>query len=112
MGFGRREGDDKPVRVTQKQKDEFKPILEDLVGTRAACILDEKGTILGRVPISEMENTIRGIENPSAIIFDGKVTGSMIYTAKSRGVKFLVGMEKEPGSSAATGICILEKKDL
>ena len=109
MGFGRRE-EEKPARVTPKQKEEFARILDDLVGTRAACVLDEKGNVLGRVPLSEIENTIKSMESPYAILFDGVVTGSMVYTAKNKGVKCLVGMEKEAG--AGSGICVMDRKDL
>ena len=108
MGFGRHE-DEKPVRLTAKQKEEFKLILEDLVGTRAACILDDKGNILGRVPVGEIESTIRSMESPYAVVFDGKITSSLAYAARSRGVKCLVGMEKESGLSS---IAALDRKEL
>lgn len=112
MGFGRRDEHEKPVRIGPKQKEEFRNILDELVGTRAACILDERGEILGRVPVSGIENTIKSMENPYAVVFDGKVSAPLAYTAKSRGVKCLVGMEKEASASAVSGICIMDRKDL
>ncbi len=108
MGFGRHEGE-KPVRLTSKQKEEFRKMLDDLVGTRAACILDEKGNMLGRVPVGEVENTIRSMDNANAVVFDGKVTNSIAYAARSRGIKCLVGMEKDASTS---GLCIMDRKDL
>jgi len=109
MGFGRRE-DEKPVRLTARQKEEFGRMLDELVGTRAACILDSEGNVMGRVPVGEIESTIRSMENANAVVFDGKVTHSLAYAARSRGVKVLAGMEKDAPSSS--GICILDRKDL
>jgi DNA primase len=110
MGFGsHRVEEEKPVRLTIKQKEEFGKILDELVGTRAACVLDEKGNMLGRVPVSEIENTIRSMENAHAVVFDGRVTNSIAYAAKSRGIKVLVGTEKE---ASTYGVAILDKKEL
>jgi DNA primase len=107
MGFGRRE-DEKPIRITPKQKEEFGKILDELVGTRAACILDDNGNVLGRVPVGEIENILKSMENPSAVVFDGKITSGLAYAAKSSGVKALVGMECE---ASVPGIHLLDKRD-
>ena len=95
--------------VSAKQKEEFKSMLDELLGTRAATILDEKSQVLGRVPISELENTIKTLDNPYAIVLDGKVDANLNFLARKKGVKFLVGTEKEP---LRTSICILDKNDL
>jgi DNA primase len=110
MGFGRH-GEEKsePVRITPKQREEYAAMLDELVGTRAACIVDEKGTVLGRVPATEIDGTLKSIENASAVVFDGKITASLAYAAKARGVKCLVGSEKDV--SSVGGIILLDKKD-
>ena len=83
------------VRLRPEQRDFFINALEDLVGTRAACIFDENGDLLGKVPTKELENTLKTIENPHTIIFDGKIDRKLAMLAKQKGVKFLVGMEKD-----------------
>lgn len=85
----------RPPHMTEEQKKKFKETLDDLVGTRAACIYDDKGDLLGKVPVPELERTLRTIENPHTIIFDGAINVGLNALAKTKGVKFLVGMEKE-----------------
>ncbi len=100
---------EKRARLTAKQKELFKKTLEELVGTRAACIFNEKNELLGKVPVSELMNTIKTIEDPYAIIFDGRIDFSLNSIAKIKGIKFLVGMEKENIRSPVT---LLDRKDL
>ncbi len=98
-----------PPRLRKEQKENFRKVLSDLVGTRAACIFDSKNQLLGKVPVSELFNTLRTIDNPYTIIFDGKVDQRLNGIAMEKGAKFLVGMEKENIHSPVT---ILSKKDL
>lgn len=109
--FGRR--DDRPrgprYSLGDKERELFKKTLEELVGTRAACIFNDKDELLGKVPVSELENTLRTIEEPHAVIFDGKVSFRLNEVAKRKGVKFLIGMEKEEFS---TPILVLSRRDL
>jgi DNA primase len=98
-----------PVKLNKKKKEMFRKVLEDLVGSRAACIFDEKDDLLGKVPVQELEHTLRTTENPHTIIFDGRVDASLNDVAKRKGVKFLIGMEKE---SIRSPVTILDKKDL
>jgi DNA primase len=96
-------------RIGKEQRDTFRKVLSDLVGTRAACIFDSKNQLLGKVPVSELFNTLRTIENPHTIIFDGKVDQKLNGIAMDKDVKFLVGMEKEDIQSP---VATLSKKDL
>lgn len=104
-----RQGPREEPKVTKKQKDDFKKILDELVGTRAACILDDKGSVLGRVPAGEVANTIKSTEGASAVVLDGTADGSLAYAVRAAGVKYLVGTEK---GKPLDGLCILEKKEL
>ncbi len=96
-------------RISKTQKDNFKKVLSDLVGTRAACIFDSKNQLLGKVPVSELVNTLRTIDSPHTIIFDGTVDQKLNGVAMDKGTKFLVGMEKEDIHSPVAILC---KKDL
>ncbi|RLI96818.1 MAG: DNA primase, partial [Candidatus Aenigmatarchaeota archaeon] len=113
--YGRRDSrrsssrDERPPRATVKQKESFKKTLDSLVGTRAACILDENGEVLGKVPVTELESTVKTLDNPHAIVLDGKVDSNLNYVAKKKGVKYLVGTDKE---EIRTSVCIMDKNDL
>ena len=45
--------------ISEDEKKKFKSLLEDLIGTKGAYILDEKLSVLGKVPISELSTTIK-----------------------------------------------------
>ena len=92
------------------QKDLFKRTLEELVGTRAACIFNDKNELLGKVPVSELENVIRTIDDPYCIVFDGKVDYKMDFIAKKKNtIKYLIGMDKD---RILSPINILSREDL
>jgi DNA primase len=99
----------KPPRLSKDQRERFKNILSDLVGSRAACVFDSKNQLLGKVPVSELINTLRTIDNPHTIIFDGKVDQKLNSIAVDKGAKFLVGMEKEDLKSP---VSLVSKDDL
>ncbi|MCD6496106.1 MAG: DNA primase [Candidatus Aenigmarchaeota archaeon] len=96
-------------RLRKDQKEKFRKILSELVGSRAACIYDSKNQLLGKVPVSELINTLRTIDNPNTIVFDGKVDQKINGIAVEKGVKCLVGMEKEEIHSPVN---IVSKNDL
>ncbi len=97
------------ISITEDQKKIFKKTLEELIGTRAACIFDSTFNLLGKVPVKELINTLKTVENPYAVIFDGRVDYKLESIAKRKDIKFLVGMEKE---SIRSSIGILSKEDL
>jgi len=110
---GRRERPDrrsKSIQLDDVHRTMFSETLDDLVGTRAACIYDERGDLLGKVPVAELERTLRTIEDPHTIIFDGVVDVALNALAKSKGVKFLVGMERE--GRLYGSVKIITKEDL
>ena len=85
----------KKVGVTDEDKNVYREILEDLIGTRAACVLDENLEILGKVPVAELRSTIRNMENVFAVVFDGDIDQDLLDTAEKTKVSCLVGMEKK-----------------
>lgn len=82
--------DEKEIDVKKKQF--FSSLLDDLIGTRAAYLVDKKLQILGKVPLSEITNIIGDFPNVHAIVFDGKVNQSLVDVAQQRGVEYLIGM--------------------
>ncbi|MDP7180368.1 MAG: DNA primase DnaG [Candidatus Woesearchaeota archaeon] len=72
----------------------FKGMLEDLIGTRGAHILDDKLNILGKVPISELQTTMKSLSNNVyAIVFDGVIDRDLVRIAEKASVDYLVAMD-------------------
>ncbi|PIN79733.1 hypothetical protein COV16_02655, partial [Candidatus Woesearchaeota archaeon CG10_big_fil_rev_8_21_14_0_10_34_8] len=63
-----------PASISAEEKKSFGTMLEDLIGTRGAYILDAELNILGKVPSSELAATIKSLDNVHAVVFDGMVT--------------------------------------
>jgi DNA primase len=84
------------VVVNPEQKQKFKEMLENLIGTRGAQVLDQKLNTLGKVPISELATTIKSLNNTAfAVVFDGIVDSELAKAAESVNVKYLVGMDSK-----------------
>jgi len=84
----------KKINLTVEQKKTFKDMLENLIGTRGAQVLDQNLKTLGKVPITELQATIKSLNNTAyAVVFDGIVDREIAKTAESVNVKLLVGMD-------------------
>lgn len=80
------------VRVDNDKIGAFKSVLEDLIGTRAACFLDENNDILGRVPVKEMFSAMRELK-ADTLIFDGDIDQKLVNQCLHNGIKYIVGMK-------------------
>ena len=81
------------MNISKDDKDNFKKMLDDLMGTRGAYILDEDSNILGKVPTSELEVTMRSLgSGVYAVIFDGMITRDIVSAAERSNVKHVIGM--------------------
>ncbi len=98
-------------RISLEQKTNFKKMLDDLIGTRGAYLLDESLTILGKVPITELGSTMRNLGSVFAIIFDGEVNTEIVQTAERSSVRYLIGMNSEVNANNSR-VEILTNKDL
>ena len=83
------------VQISNEEKNAFKSMLEDLIGTRGAEMLDSKLTVLGKVPISEVQTTLKSMHNVHAVVFDGSIEREIVKTAEESNVKFLIGMDSK-----------------
>ncbi len=90
---------DNRVKVNDKEKGMFRDMLNDLIGTRGAYILDYNGNILGKVPVTELNGTVRNLSNVYAIVFDGFVDRDLLQVAERSDIKYLVGMDSKVGSN-------------
>jgi DNA primase len=102
----------KKAAITQEEKKSFSSMLEDLIGTRGAYILDNKLNILGKVPISELITTLKSLSSGVyAIVFDGIIDKNLVNIAEKSNVKYLVAMDTRIRPSS-TKINILTSNDL
>ncbi|MBW2993571.1 toprim domain-containing protein, partial [Candidatus Woesearchaeota archaeon] len=81
--------------VPEEEKKKFKGMLEDLIGTRGAYILDDKLNILGKVPITELASTVKSLASGSvyAVVFDGVIDRHLVEIAEKSYIKCLVAMD-------------------
>ena len=97
--FQQREDFRKPVTkktLTKTDSDNFKRMLEDLIGTKGAYLLDESSNILGKVPTTELQATIKSLGSGiNAVVFDGEITKEITIAAESAQVKYLVAMSSK-----------------
>ncbi|HLC96484.1 MAG TPA: DNA primase DnaG [Candidatus Nanoarchaeia archaeon] len=102
----------RPTGIGDEQRVKFKEILEGLVGTHGAQVLDSKLSILGKVPISELPTTIKSLSSGIyAIVFDGSIDKDLVQKAEMSSVKFLVAMDSQV-KAADTSVGILTLADL
>ena len=67
-------------------------LLEDLVGTRAAYLVDRDQQIMTKLPLSELSDVINDFAGVYAIAVDGKISQPLVDIAKKRGVAIVAGM--------------------
>ncbi len=101
----------KRIQVSPEEKNAFKSMLEDLIGTRGAEILDSKLAVLGKVPVSEIQTALKGVHNAHAVVFDGSVDRDIAKAAEDSNVKFLIGMETKVKPNE-TKVAVLTVNDL
>jgi len=88
-----------PVRPSRtelrtNEKERIRSMLEGLVGTRGACILDDKLNVLGKVPTTELSSTVQSLNGEVyALVFDGSIDKDMINVAEKSRIKHLIGMD-------------------
>lgn len=76
-------------------KSKFGSLMEDLIGTRGAYLLDRQLNILGKVPVAEMISTINSLGTIYAILFDGTIEKDVVTTAQKNNIRYLVGMDTQ-----------------
>jgi len=97
-------------QASQTELESFNDMIEDLIGTRAAFMLDDKLTILGKIPVSELISTIKSLNGGIyAVVLDDVVDKDLLIAAERANVQFLVGMDAKVKSDR---LSILTTDDL
>jgi DNA primase len=98
--------------ISEEHKKLFRGMLESLVGTRGAQVLDEKINVLGKVPITELGTTIKSLtDGIYAIVFDGVIDRELARAAERSNIKCLVGMDSKI-SPSETKLDVITASDL
>ena len=97
----------KPKEPTPHEKEVFEEMLEDLIGTRGAYLLDEKLNILGKVPLSELQGTIKSLHSGIyGVVLDGIIDKDLLMIMERANVSFLVAMDTKIKSQGRVNVLI------
>jgi DNA primase len=101
----RRSSSSSNSKLSNDEKKEYASLLEDLIGTRGACVLDKNLEVLGKIPISELASTVKSLSNTAhAIVFDGSIDKQLLSVSEKSNVKYLIGMSADVKGSSKTQI--------
>lgn len=82
------------VELSVDEKKAFGKMLEGLIGTRGAYVLDDKLNILGKVPFTELGTTLKNLKTGvHAVVFDGVTDRNLVSVAERSGIKHIVSMD-------------------
>lgn len=96
--------------ASQAEKSKFSSMLESLNGSSSASILDDKLTVLGKVPTGELQSTIKSLGSGiHAVISDDDISSDLINVCERARVKFLIG---KSSSGNAKSVRIYTSDDL
>ena len=69
-------------------------MLEGLIGTRGAYVLDDKMNVLGKVPFTELNSTLKSLNTGVyAVVFDGIVESGLVEVAEKSTIKHIIAMD-------------------
>ena len=94
------------TELSLRQKQVFKKMLDDLIGTRGAYILDPNLEILGKVPTIELPATLKNLKNAFAVVFDGVINKDLTSAIDKTTVKYLVAMDSKIKEQDSKIICV------
>jgi DNA primase len=93
--------------VSKDEKKKFSEMLDELLGTRGAFILDENLNVLGRVPVSELESTLKSLKSGVyAVVMEGSCNKAIIDSAETARVKLLIAKDSEVKTSRSVEILV------
>jgi len=86
--------------LSDDEKKSFRQMLEDLIGTKGAYILDGKLNILGKVPIPELTSTLNSLSSGVyAIALDGPADKDLVAAAEKAEARYLICTEAKARGS-------------
>ncbi|MCL4398819.1 MAG: DNA primase DnaG [Candidatus Parvarchaeota archaeon] len=89
-----------PVDVPQELREKVSPLVNDIIGTRGAFLINNKFEILGRIPYKGVEDAILNLENIYMLILDGLVTDEIAKAAEESEITYVIGSRILASSSS------------
>jgi DNA primase len=99
------ETDEEAEEISDETREAFRQTLEELVGTRAAHLLDEEHSVIQKMPADSFEP-----QECHAAVVDGTVNREMVEKLEGR-AQYLVGMERD-GYANSSSLKILTRNEL
>ena len=96
-----------PVEVPLELKEKTPVLINEIIGTRGAFLVNEKFEIMGKIPYKEVEAAILNIENVFMLVLDGSITEEIAKSAEQSEVKYVIG-SRVAGSSQAVKLLSYE----
>ena len=98
VGSEQPEIEDEETKLAQPSLDEntkkgLSQMMEELVGSRAAYIVDRNGNILTKVPVAELGAMLHEYRGVDYLLVDSKITQPLADIALQSRVKYLIGMD-------------------
>lgn len=101
------------IALRKDEKEKFKKMLENLIGTKGAYILDNKLNVLGKVPFTELATTLKSLNTGIyAVVFDGSANRHVVDVASNVGVKHIVAMHSSVHPNEAKGVNVITINNL
>ncbi len=99
----------RPRPAGETEKETYRTHLENLIGSRAAIILNSRLQIIGKVPLKELPSTVKNVKDARAVILDGEIDQDLVSAAEKSQISSLVGMGSKVRSK--TNVQILTVDD-
>jgi len=96
----RKQAQSTPVDVPQEIKEKVTPLVNDIIGTRGAFLVNNKFEILGRIPYKGVEDAILNLENIYMLVLDGLVTDEIAKAAEESEITYVIGSRVLASSSS------------
>ena len=105
----KKEVSEKAIRLSKEKKEQFKKLLDDLVGTRGAYLLRDS-EILGKVPTVELGRYLE-ILKADTVVMDGSVSRKIVGICRNHGVGLIVGKTAESGLKGSAVVTLKELEE-
>ncbi len=103
--------EERKVKIDEEKRERFREIYEEILGTRAACFLDENLNNLGKVPAKEMFSALRELK-ADVLILDGEIDQKLVNTALHAGIRYIVGKSVKGRVKAPEFMNIIKANEL
>jgi DNA primase len=84
--------EDRAPRASEKELERFASVLDELQGSQAVALLNEQLEVLGKLPTTELEPALEGLDGSVyAVVSDGVIEKPECYAAQKSRSTFIVG---------------------